>query len=331
MLILSCIVLTLCALFGRDIAYQNYTQKYDIKTTPLLSFVFEGIYDQIMPWECLEEPSVPDYLKPLYEIAPQEELADSALLSGTLDVIETAADATVSIEEPETLPTPTEPEIPLGADGLPVVHYRLVDDTYFDDAVFIGDSRTRSLQLYSGLENTTFLADTGLTIYTVLDKKLTPSTDTEKTTVQEYLTEHQFKKVYLMLGINELGTGSAESFGNSYMEVIRTIQELQPDAIIYLQAIMNISQSKEEEHTYINNEEIAERNEVLKTFADNTKIFWLDANSAVCDEDGFLIADYTFDGVHLKAKFVSVWLDWLKSHAVQPRDLPQTEAETAAE
>ena len=214
-------------------------------------------------------------------------------------------------------PDMQEPEqTALGEDGLPLVQYMQVEDDYFDDAVFIGDSRTRSLQLYANLEHTTFLADTGLTIYTVLDKKLTPSTMTSKTTVTDYLANHQFKKIYLMLGINEIGTGTAESFCKSYNEVLETLRELQPDAIIYLQAILHISESKDREHTYINNAAIIERNEALHSLADNEHIFWLDPNPAVCDENGYLIDSYTFDGVHLQAKYVYLWTDYIRQHAI---------------
>lgn len=220
-----------------------------------------------------------------------------------------------SAETDADAPDPTQTA--LGEDGLPLIEYMQVEDDYFDDAVFIGDSRTRSLQLYAGLEHTTFLADTGLTIYTVLDKKLTPSTMTTKTTVTDYLTNHQFNKIYLMLGINEVGTGTAESFCRSYGEVIETLRELQPDAIIYLQAILHISESKDKEHTYINNAAIIERNEALQSLTDNVHVFWLDCNPAVCDENGYLFDSYTFDGVHLQAKYVYLWTDYLKQHAIR--------------
>lgn len=242
----------------------------------------------------------------------------------------TDAPAGHSSPAPETgtddpdMPVPPQPV--LGEDGLPLVQYMQVEDDYFDDAVFIGDSRTRSLQLYANLEHTTFLADTGLTIYTVLDKKLTPSTMTSKTTVADYLTDHQFKKIYLMLGINELGTGTAESFRQTYSEVLDQLRALQPDAIIYLQAILHISESKDREHTYINNAAIIERNDALRSLADNEHIFWLDSNPAVCDENDYLIDSYTFDGVHLQAKYVYLWTDYLKQHAILQEDVPSLQS-----
>ena len=253
--------------------------------------------------------------------------SDTAPESGGLQQTDSAleTDGPADIED-GTTDAPDSANPAPGEDGLPPVQYIQVEDDYFDDAVFIGDSRTRSLELYANLEHTTFLADTGLTIYTVLDKKLTPSTMISKTTVADYLSTHQFSKIYVMLGINELGTGTAESFCRSYSEVLDTLRELQPDAIIYLQAILHISESKDKERTYINNAAIIERNEALQSLVDNEHIFWLDSNPAVCDEDGYLIDSYTFDGVHLQAKYVYLWTDYLKQHAVLREDssLPQS-------
>ncbi len=244
--------------------------------------------------------------------------------------MERASDGLISIEhtvsgsgeENGDTDMPEPEQTGLGEDGLPPVHYMTVEDDYFDDAVFIGDSRTRSLQLYANLENSTFLTYTGLTIYGVLDAKLTPSTTNTKTTVSNYLSNHQFKKIYLMLGINELGTGTPESFCRTYSNVLDTLHELQPDAIIYVQAILHISKHKDDEHTYINNDTIVVRNEALQSLANNEYIFWLDSNPALCDEDGYLIGDYTSDGVHLQAKYVYLWMDYIKQHAIQEEPSP---------
>lgn len=46
-----------------------------------------------------------------------------------------------------------------------------VADSYFDDAAFIGDSRTQGLQLYTGLPNATFYATQGLMVDTFFSKK----------------------------------------------------------------------------------------------------------------------------------------------------------------
>lgn len=147
--------------------------------------------------------------------------------SRTPAVGETSADTqteTMTTEEPQ----PTEPSEELPKE----VVYHTVDDSYFDDAVFIGDSRTVGMYEYGGLEETsTFYASTGLTIYKMFDSKIVAVPgQKKKITVEEALSEKQFAKIYLMIGINEMGTGTVESFMKAYGEAVQHLQQLQPDA-----------------------------------------------------------------------------------------------------
>ena len=199
------------------------------------------------------------------------------------------------------------------------VVYHTVDDSYFDDAVFIGDSRTVGMYEYGGLEETsTFYASTGLTIYKMFDSAIVSVPgQKKKITVEEALSEKQFARIYLMIGINEMGTGTVESFMKAYSEAVQHLRELQPDAVIYLQAIMKVTTERSEQGDYINNEGIEARNAEIAKLADNQKIFFLDVNPEICDETGGMVASYTYDGVHLKAQYIPIWLDYLKAHAVE--------------
>ena len=47
-----------------------------------------------------------------------------------------------------------------------------VEDTYFDDAVFLGDSCTEGFHLYSGLKTGTYLYATGATVESVFSKSV---------------------------------------------------------------------------------------------------------------------------------------------------------------
>ena len=226
---------------------------------------------------------------------------------------ETSADTqteTMTTEEPQ----PTEP-----SEELPKEVYHTVDDSYFDDAVFIGDSRTVGMYEYGGLEETsTFYASTGLTIYKMFDSKIVAVPgQKKKITVEEALSEKQFAKIYLMIGINEMGTGTVESFMKAYGEAVQHLQQLQPDAVIYLQAIMKVTTERSGQGDYITNEGIEARNEEIAKLADDEKIFYLDVNPLICDETGGMVASYTYDGVHLKAQYIPIWLDFLKEHAVE--------------
>lgn len=200
--------------------------------------------------------------------------------------------------------------------GEPV--YLTVEDDYFADAVFIGDSRTVGMFEYGGLEEiSTFYASSGLTIYKLLDAEIVKVPgQKKKITVEEALQENTFAKVYLMIGINEMGTGTVETFTERYAEVVTCLQELQPDAVIYIQGIMKVSTERSSKGDYITNEGIEARNAELAKLADNEKIFYLDVNPLLCDETGGMVASYTFDGVHLKAKYIQIWKEFLKTHAI---------------
>ncbi|MDE5587698.1 MAG: hypothetical protein K2J60_00965 [Acetatifactor sp.] len=232
-------------------------------------------------------------------------------------------------EQPVTRPTepaaPTEPGAPLD----PVVPtepdapvepvFVTVEDEYFSDAVFIGDSRTVGMCEYGGLEEiSTFYASTGLTVYKIFDAAIVEVPgQKKKITIEDALQENSFAKIYLMIGINEMGVGTVETFTEKYREVVEHLQELQPDAIIYIQGIIKVTTERSDQGDYINNEGIEARNLELEKLADNRSIFYLDVNPLICDETGGLVDSYTFDGVHLKAKYIQIWKDYLKENAVQ--------------
>ncbi len=220
-------------------------------------------------------------------------------------------DLTVSGEpEGEEVPPEPEPE--------PEVVIGRVEEDYFADALFLGDSRTVGLGQYGSLKDiATFYASTGMTIYKLLGAEIVEMPEQQKKiTVEEALQHLNFRKIYIMMGINEVGGGTAESFAKAYGEVIARIQELQPDAIIYIEGILKVTKARSDKGDYINNEAIEARNEAISQLADGEKIFYLDVNQAVCDEDGGLVKDYTSDGVHLKAKYITLWEEYLKDNAV---------------
>ena len=193
-----------------------------------------------------------------------------------------------------------------------------VDKEYFADAVFIGDSRTQGLYEYSDLADVaTFYSKTSLTVYNLFEKpKDFIREGDEKLTLEQALSRHQFKKVYLMIGINEMGTGTAESFFEAYARAVYKIRELQPDAIIFVQGIMRVAGQKNASDPVFNNTNINIRNVEIATLANGKDIFYIDVNEAVCDENGNLYADWTFDQIHLKAKYYQVWENFLMEHGI---------------
>lgn len=222
---------------------------------------------------------------------------------------------TESAEQNESEPEETgEEELPQE----PEIRFGRVEDDYFEDALFLGDSRVVGMYEYGGLGDiATFYASTGMTIYKLFNAEIVELPEQDgKITVEEALQHQSFGKIYIMVGINEMGTGTVERFAETYKAAVEHLQELQPDAIIYIQAILKVTTARSNKGDYINNEGIEARNEALSQLADEKRIFYVDPNLAVCDEDGGLVKDYTSDGVHLKAKYISLWKEYLKDNAV---------------
>lgn len=188
---------------------------------------------------------------------------------------------------------------------------------YLDGALFIGDSRTDTLASYAGWDKTVFWVKTGLTIWDVLDEKIA-KVQGKKATVKKALKEKQFDKIYIMLGVNELGTGSSDDFYNQYKKVIDYIKKTQPQSIIYIQSIIHVTNEKREHSDYINNKNIDLRNSKIIKLADNKQVYWLDLNE-IFDKKGKneLNKKYTSDGVHIIPKFIPVWEEYLLTHVVK--------------
>lgn len=198
-----------------------------------------------------------------------------------------------------------------------LLEFETVTESYFDDALFIGDSRTVGIKKYTDLGNASFYSETGMSIYNIFDKKLLePTISDEKKSLEDVLTENTYGKIYLMVGINELGRGTADTYFAEYSKVIERIRQLQPEAIIFIEGNMNVTKEKSDNDPIFNNVNIGIRNAKIAALANQKDIFYIDINEAVTDDEGYLMDEYTFDDVHLKAKYYSIWKEFLLAHGI---------------
>ena len=208
-----------------------------------------------------------------------------------------------SLSSSETEQTETEEE----SKTEPVVYQ--ADTSWFEDTLFIGDSRTVDL---GGAE---VIADAGMNVYQIYDKEFTLSTG-EKKYLEEVLKEQQFGKVYVMLGINELGY-DFERTVQRYKELIEKIRSMQPDALLFIEANLHITAKKSESSPIFNNENINRFNEAIRLLADGQTSFYLDINERFDDEDGALSTEYTVDNAHVLGKYYANWVEWILQHAIR--------------
>lgn len=193
--------------------------------------------------------------------------------------------------------------------------YASVEDSYFEDAVFVGDSRTEGFNLNSGLTYGTTYAGKGLDVKNIYTNKLI-MVDGKKVPITEALAANKFKKVYIMLGVNELGWAYEDVFISKYKQLIEEIKGWQPEAVVYVQSIIHVTGNCQENSDYLKNDKIDQYNEHIKKMTEESNVYYLDLNEIFTDSDGNLQADASADGVHLKASYCKKWLEYLKGHAI---------------
>ena len=190
-----------------------------------------------------------------------------------------------------------------------------VGKEYFDDALFIGDSRTVGISEYGDLNNAIFFANTGMSVYNVFEKNVSVP-QVGKLKLEQLLTYKKFGKIYIMLGINELGYNQEKTL-KKYKDLLKFVQEKQSNAIIYIEANLHVAAERSNKDKTINNININKINNEISQLADNEKIFFIDVNEKFDDENGNLSSNYTQDNVHIYAKYYKEWSDWLSQNAVK--------------
>ncbi len=281
--------------------------------------------------ECTPEPSSfvniavdPEFLyfyriykpsdsEPVLLCAP---VAFAALEDYTWEAIEIA-------KRVEALTPPKEELIPV---DLPtydisgaVPESEMVEEDYFDDALFIGNSLIVGLQRTVPLK-ARYFATIGLNVSQVFTKEVIGLTDGTNTTISHAIELVDFNKVYLMFGVNELGWGSITSFIDYYAQIIDRIREVNPDALIYVQSILPVNEEKwaksRDYQSCINNVAVATFNQKIVEMCNDKYVYFVNVAEALSDDDGALYADATSDGIHISAAYSTRWVEYLKTHTV---------------
>ena len=212
----------------------------------------------------------------------------------------------------ETPAQPEKPQVP----GVPTELPDAVtgakygeDESFFDDALFIGDSRMVSSAYYARLGKADYFTDVGMNVFQMFS--VTASDDNfDATDLTTLLQNRTYKKIFIMLGINECGYPMS-SLLSTYQEDIDTLKSLQPDATIYLLKVYGVSRSVAESASYFSPQRLQEVNDGIAGLADGKKVHCLDASHLYCDDEGYMKEEYTSDGVHPYAKDAALFAQWL--------------------
>lgn len=248
-------------------------------------------------------------------VTPWSPTADLLLASHAAAAVSSGTEPSVSAVSP--VESPAEPAVPQpvpdGPEEAPEEPPVLSDEELFSSAAFVGDSRTEGFQLYSGLKAGAYFCAVGATVQSVTEK---PTQDAPggKEPILDALARGSYDRIYIMLGVNELGWYRTEDFTRQYERVIDRVRADHPEARIAIESLLPVSAAQDKKRSYVNNERIRLFNGLLEELAEKTDCVFLDPASAVTGADGTLPAEWTTDGVHLNSAGCRKWLEYLREN-----------------
>lgn len=193
------------------------------------------------------------------------------------------------------------------------------EDDWFDDSAFIGHSLIEGFREFSKVDsNIHYFTATGLSAAGATSYSRFALPDGGTGTLAAGLSQKQFRKVYVMLGVNEISTSKAR-FQENMTSVVETIRANQPAGIpIYILELTPTTRAKSE-NTVFNRANVQRLNEVLVQLCQEQECYLVDLCACFADGDGYLPSELSTDGVHLTAPQYRVMADYLLCRTVEER------------
>lgn len=113
--------------------------------------------------------------------------------------------------------------------------------TFDSNYAFLGNSLFGDLDEYELVDNADVYSYIGMNVATVFDQKL----DKHKKPMLDEMLSKDYKTIFIMFGMNEVGWSYPDIFTDDYAELVDEIHSKLPDAKIYLLSITPITQSLE--------------------------------------------------------------------------------------
>ena len=195
---------------------------------------------------------------------------------------------------------------------------KIVEDDYFNDVVFVGDSVTAGIKLYQTAKNALVLSKTGLNVTTISNPIEIDGNDAN---ILDVIQKSGRKKIYVMLGSNGIGWLDDNYMIRLYCNWLNQLRQKVPGALIFVQSVLPITKElsdiNSEKENLLTNEKILSYNLALQNMCTQNKFYFLDVASEFRDEWNALPDEASpVDGIHINAKYYNLWLSYIKSHTI---------------
>ena len=192
-----------------------------------------------------------------------------------------------------------------------------VDASFFDDAVFIGDSVTLKLSYYavsSGkLGKAQFLTRGSYGVaHAVMDTMLL-TYQGQDMKVEDAINATGATKVFLMMGMNDIGLYGVDGTIENWGKLIERIKKNCPNVTVYIQSMTPIWTGGEIGD--LNNANMDAYNARLEVFAKNEGVDFIDVAPYMKDSTGGMATRYCSDNyVHVTDQGAAAWIRVLKAY-----------------
>lgn len=195
---------------------------------------------------------------------------------------------------------------------------------FYDDAVFVGDSVSLMLSSYAAetglLGNAQFLVRSSYSVIHAVNNTMLMYFRGEQLPLPEAIAGCGAKKVFIMLGMNDIGAYGISKTMERWEIMLSQIRERNPDVEIYIQSMTPVYTGGE--NGALNNPNTDSYNKQLVAFAEENGCVYLDIASYMKDSTGGLAEVYCSDEyVHLTRAAAETWIKVLIAFAEQQTEV----------
>lgn len=234
---------------------------------------------------------------------------------------------------PTSTPTPTPTPTPVPTPE-PITEERIEAgefDSYFDDALFVGDSITKGFGGYIREQRQTredflgkaqFLGAVSMSVmYASMNRAqpggITFTVRNQAVSLTDGILYYAPRKVFILLGVNDIGFRQWSKVEEYFATMIDTVHEQCPDTEVIILGVLPITEKycKEERVTI---ERWNSFNAILEGICAEHGAAFLNFADRMMDENGYLPRELTSDGAyHLSKAGFDIWIRAVRIFAAE--------------